>query len=266
MIDVAPPIGIWKRYPTIDKPKKKNGAVRFMGNYGMAQNHALDTEVSIWSGEGISDSQRRDFARIAQEAEHERRRMQQSAAFNAAAILKDCQHGKHEYLKAKGFPDEEGNVYVKDGVQYLAIPMRVGDRLVGCQLIDTEGNKKFLYGQRTSNAEFIFNNKGPHILCEGYATALSIRAAMKALKRRYTLHVCFSAGNLKKVASTLEGGLVVADNDESKTGENTAIETGWPYWMPPQLGDANDYHMAVGLFRFSQSLVESLNALAALNR
>jgi putative DNA primase/helicase len=112
-----------------------------------------------------------------------------------------------------------------------------------------------LFGQRTSGAAFVFDNKGPNILCEGYATALSVRAVMKALKRRYTLHVCFSAGNMKKIAATLQGGFVVADNDQSRTGEKTAQEIGWPYWMPDDVGmDANDAHQRDGLFKFSQSI------------
>ena len=93
------------------------------------------------------------------------------------------------------------------------------------------------------------------MLCEGYATALSIKAAMKGLKRRYTLHVCFSAGNMKKVAANLPSGFVVADNDASQTGQKTAEQIGWPTWMPDAVGmDANDTHQRDGLFRFSQSL------------
>ena len=86
---------------------------------------------------------------------------------------------------------------------------------------------------------------------------------MKALKRRYTLHICFSAGNMKKIASSLDGGLVVADNDASTTGEKTAKEIGWPYWLSDVVGeDANDYFQRVGLFKFSQSLAKSLNSLS----
>ena len=199
-------------------------------------------------------------------------RTQKDAAGKAAFILKQCQFGKHEYLKRKGFPDEEGNVWVHEGQHFLVVPMRTGadesysGSLVGCQIIDAEGTKKFLFGQRTSGAEFCFNNHGPHILCEGYATALSIRAAMKSLKRRYTLHVCFSAGNMRKLAATLPGGLVVADNDASSTGEKTAREIGWPFWMSDLVGeDFNDYHQRVGLFKASQSLAKSLNHVAAGN-
>lgn len=266
LINYPPPVGVWKRYATEDHPKKRNGAVKFMGDHGFVQNHAIDTEVSVWRDEGTTEGAKRDYQALATKAEQERIRMQLEASRKAAAILKQCQFGKHAYLKAKGFSDEEGNVWINEGVQYLIIPMRADGHLVGCQVIDPEGTKKFLFGQRSAGAEFCFDNKGPHILCEGYATALSIRAALKSMKRRYTLHVCFSAGNMKKIASTIQAGLVVADNDASATGERTAKEIGWPYWMSDVVGeDANDTHQRVGLFKFSQSLVKSLNQLAPVN-
>jgi putative DNA primase/helicase len=122
-------------------------------------------------------------------------------------------------------------------------------------LIDQEGGKKFLFGQRTSQAEFVFDNKGPHIYCEGYATALSIRAALKSLKKQYTLHVCFSAGNMEKVALVHGPGFVVADNDESKTGEESAKRIGFPYFLPPTVGhDFNDMQREVGLLRSAMAL------------
>jgi len=142
----------------------------------------------------------------------------------------------------------------------LLIPMRVAGSLVGVQQIDADGGKKFLYGQRTSGATFTFDNKGVNIVCEGYATALSVRAAMKQMKQRYTLHVCFSAGNMVKVASGLERGIVIADNDASGTGQEAAQKIGWPTWMSDRTGeDANDFHMRVGMFAFTQSLTHTIN-------
>ena len=259
IISAPPPMGMWKRFPTTDHPKKRNGAVKFMGDHAFVQNHAVNTEVSVWKGEEVTFAQKRDFQALAMNAERERVRLQRDAANRAAAILKQCVFGKHDYLKAKGFEEEHGNVMVQEGVPTLVVPMRVDGHLVGCQLISNDGAKKFLYGQRTSNAEFTLDNKGPHILCEGYVTGLSIRAAMKALKRRYTLHICFSAGNMEKVASTLDAGYVVADNDASQTGLNSAKKIGWPYFMPPTTGqDFNDYFAEVGLFRSSQALAKSL--------
>lgn len=255
IIDREPPIGRWQRYPTQDKPMHRNGSVKYMGTHAFIQNHATMTEIEVWHAQGEHAVDQNKARRMVEAANRDIREKQEAAARKAGFILHQCQIGFHPYLEKKGFKEEQGNVWRHEDQLLLVIPMRIGHRLVGCQIINEDGGKKFLFGQRTSSATFSFDNKGPHILCEGYATGLSIRSAMKALKRRYTLHVCFSAGNMKKVAETLPSGFVVADNDESRTGERTANEIGWPYWMPDTVGmDANDVHQRDGLFKFSQSL------------
>jgi putative DNA primase/helicase len=265
VINHAPPIGIWKRYPTTDHPKSRNGAVKFMGDHAFVQNHATDTEVSVWNTDAPVNIDVARIARAARDAEVLKRKAQAEAAAKAKSILDQTILTKHEYLKAKGFPEDWGRVWIKDGENILVIPMWADGDMVGCQLIKPDGDKKFLYGQRTSGAAFCIDNKGDHVLCEGYATALSIQKAMKGLKRPYTIHVCFSAGNMKRVAEG-KRGLVIADNDASGTGERVAKEIGWPYWMSDQVGeDANDFHMRVGLFKFTQSLTPLLN-LVRLNR
>lgn len=259
LIDSLPRMGVWRRYPTEDHPHKRNGAVKFMGDHGFIQNHATETEVSVWKPDTPQDFDRAKLMRDVKAAEERTLRMQRDAAGKAAWILDQCRFGKHDYFKSKGFEDEEANVWVHDGHHILVIPMRIDGRLVGCQLIDQHGVKKFLLGQKTSGAEFVFDNKGTHILCEGYATALSVRMALKSLKKRYTLHVCFSASNMVKIAAALDGGFIIADNDESGTGERVAKQIGWQYWMSDKVGeDANDAHQRLGLFRFSQSLTRSI--------
>jgi putative DNA primase/helicase len=259
IINHEPRIGMWRRYSTEDKPAHKNGAVKFMGDHAFIQNHATMTEIVVWKADADAKIDHEKIRRIAQQADQDIRRKQIEAAKTAAWMLKESQIATHPYLAAKGFSDEQGNIYVKDGVLLMLVPMRVGANLVGVQIIEPEGKKKFLFGQRTSNAEFVWDNKGPHILCEGYATGLSIRSAMKALKRRYTLHVCFSAGNMEKIAASLPGGFVVADNDLSQTGVNTAKKIGWPFYVPPTPGqDFNDFAVSVGLFRSSQALAKFL--------
>ena len=265
IINHAPPIGIWRRYPTTDHPKSRNGAVKFMGDHAFVQNHATETEVSVWNTDAPVNIDVARIARAAKDAEALKRKAQAEAAVKAKSILEQTALAKHDYLKSKGFPEDWGRVWVKDGEQILVIPMWIDRDMVGCQLIKQDGEKKFLYGQRTSGAQFCIDNKGDHILCEGYATALSIQKAMKSLKRPYTIHVCFSAGNMKRVAEG-KRGLVIADNDASGTGERVAKEIGWPYWMSDQVGeDANDFHMRVGLFKLTQSLTPLLN-LVRLNR
>ena len=88
-----------------------------------------------------------------------------------------------------------------------------------------------------------------------FRSGLSVRAALKALRKPANVRVCFSAGNMAKVAATLRKGVIVADHDASGTGERVAKEIGWPYWMSDTQGeDANDYHRRAGLFRWSQAL------------
>jgi len=262
LIDHLPPLGVWRRYPTVDHPTKRNGAVKYMGDHGFVQNWATNLEVEVWKSDKPNDFDRSKLMRDVKAAEDKKRAQQREAAGKAAWILKQCQYGHHEYLKAKGYEDEQVNVWAHEGIKTMVIPMRVDGHLVGVQLIDEAGTKKFLFGQRTSGASFIFDNKGVNIVCEGYATALAVRKALKNMKRRYTLHVCFSAGNMVKVAASLGSGFVVADNDASGTGERVAKEIGWPYWMSDTVGeDADDALKRLGLFKFSQSLVKSMGTL-----
>lgn len=260
LLDTIPPLGRWARYPTEDHPKKKNGAVKYMGNYGLVQNHATETEISVWKPETTVGINLTQMAREAKAVHDKTLQQQKQAGHKAVWILNQCESLHHPYLDAKGFKDEEGMVWNKDGKKILVIPMRIDGALVGCQLIDEQGNKKFLFGQRTANASFIFDNKGTNILCEGYATALSIRKVLKSFKYRYKIYVCFSASNMIKVAKQLKSGFVVADNDASLTGEKTAKEIGFPYWISDVLGyDFNDHWRANGTFSTGSSLLRSLN-------
>jgi putative DNA primase/helicase len=261
IIDAHPPLGVWKRFPTEDHPRSRNGAVKYMGDVGFVQNHATSTVVSIWKPDSpVTAEDKKISVAAIRQADDQRRKQQQVAIQRAIGMLNGSGFSTHPYLEKKGFADEQGNVLWIEGKPVLLIPMRVAGSLVGLQQIDADGGKKFLYGQRTSGATFTFDNKGVNIVCEGYATALSVRAAMKQMKQRYTLHVCFSAGNMIKVASGLESGIVIADNDASGTGQEAAQKIGWPTWMSDRTGeDANDFHMRVGMFAFTQSLTHTIN-------
>lgn len=259
IIDALPAIGVWKRYRTTDKPTSRNGAVKFMGSHGFVQNHATMIEVNTWRDESESPIAVQHAQASVNKAHQETIKNNAQAAQKAVWILGQCKTKTHAYTEAKGFPDEVVNVWETDAGPVAVIPMRIGADVVGCQLISEDGTKKFLFGQRSGGAQFIFDNKGDNYLCEGYATGLSIRHALKNIKRKYTIHVCFSAGNMAKVAANLSGGVVVADNDKSGTGERVAREIGWPYWMSDKVGeDFNDAHKRMGLFAVSQSLIRTV--------
>jgi len=241
----------WVATGTRDHPRSQNGRYKFLGSIGWVQNWATMTSPQTWKdGNGSLV----DIKEIIAKDNKERNKVQAEAAEKARWILGETIRTTHPYLAKKGFPDEAGNVWIKDGKKILVVPMFISNRLVGLQLIDEEGTKKFLYGQRTKGASFIMDAKGFPILCEGYATALSIRAIMNALKMPYRIIVCFSAGNLQEVAGTVLGGCIVADNDSSETGQRAALKTGKPYWLSDASDeDFNDYHLRVGLFHASSS-------------
>ena len=170
----------------------------------------------------------------------------EQVALQADIVLRSAKLENHPYLTAKGFGEEKG--FVLD--DKLLIPMRnvATNKLQGYQQIIWDTNerkyvKKMLTGMRAKNAVFRIGEKGGDTwLVEGYVTGLSVHKALRSVGLKSCVVVCFSAGNMKKIASSIsEGGLVVADNDASTTGEKTAKEIGWPYWLSDVVGeDAND--------------------------
>jgi len=248
----------WIPTPTEDHPRSSNGRYKFLGNVGWVQNWATMDKPATWFAEGHTI----DSPQIKKSIDESRARqieVADRASKKAGWILHQTELKSHPYLVSKGFPEELGNVWVKDDKEILVIPMRIDGRIVGVQLIDHEGNKKFLHGQTTKGASFCMNAKGIPIFCEGYATALSIRECMKASNIKYAIYVCFSASNMKHIARTVGGGFIVADNDPNCIGEKTAKETGKPYWLSETVGDDfNDYHQRIGTFRASQNLKKTL--------
>ncbi len=235
----------WVRVPTTDHPHKKNGSYKFIGDAGWVQNFATMDEPVLWKDKDarIDPSV---IKRNKLNAEKDRADRQAKASAKAGFIMKSATKGTHPYLAKKGFPDEIGYIWN----ELLVIPMRIDGKLVGCQLIDKNGTKKFLSGQITKGASAVFENKGLDIICEGYATALSIRRAMKLLKKRYTIHVSFSAGNVTTLAKNFKKCLIIADHDP--VGIKTAKATGKPYWVSDVEGeDANDCEVRIGTEAFS---------------
>lgn len=248
----------WVATPTEDHPNKKNGRYKFLGDVGWVQNWATMSKPEIWRGvTGVTLKNRPDRFRQMQD---DRARQAKAAAAKAGWIMNQTTRATHPYLESKGFKDEVGNVWDTGEDRLLVIPMRdVSKAIVGCQLIDQQGKKKFLQGQTTKGAVFAMNAHGIPIFCEGYATGLSIRAVMVEIKIRYSIYVCFSASNLEEVARRFRTGIVIADNDPNGVGEQAAQRAGKPYWLSPTIGqDFNDFHQSVGLFKASQSLKKLL--------
>lgn len=254
----------WVATPTVDHPRKKNGRYKFMGDHGFVQNWATMQKVALWKadkGFSFTPELRKQKIEVAQQRQKDADR----AAVKAQKILDECVNAPHPYLTRKGFPDEASKVWTihdpkkTEPTRLLVIPMRRDGNLVGAQLIDEQGTKKFLYGQITKGATLDMKAKGVTLLCEGYATALSVKAAMTAIKLPYTIRVCFSASNLEEVARSLTDFIIIADNDANGVGERAARNANKPYWISPTIGeDFNDYHLRCGLFQAASSLKKVL--------
>jgi putative DNA primase/helicase len=236
----------WVRVPTEDHPHKKNGSYIFDGISGAVKNWAVHEKAISWhSKEAYRPDPQLKIKR--EKAEKERLDRQEKAATRAGMIMKSAVLASHPYLDRKGFKDKG---YVWNDL--LVLPMRIQDKLVGCQLISQDGTKRFLAGQVTKGASLTIDNKGRDILCEGFATALSVKKAMKAMKLRYTIHVCFSASNMLEIAKTCINPLVIADNDP--VGIKTANKIG-KYWISnKESEDFNDYEQRVGTEAASKNL------------
>lgn len=252
VLDAHPPIGRWVRVPTVTHPRKRNGAVKYMGDHGFVQDHANMQEVALWRGE----TTKLDMAAIRQAARQEKQRIEsgrQDAARKAQWIISKCKLATHPYLERKGFPELQGLVWERSDARLLVIPMRIGAQVIGCQIISEDGTKKFLSGQASAGATFALGH-GPRVWCEGYATALSVQKACSLARLRAQVVATFSAHNLQTLA---KDGFVVADNDPKFAGELAAKATGLPYWISPQVGeDFNDYALRVGWFKASREMAD----------
>jgi putative DNA primase/helicase len=252
----------WTRVPTKDKPHSKNGAYIWDGRSGAIQNWAIHEKPVTFKGKEEFRITESEWRNKKAKSEADRKLKNNRAIKTAKDLLDNATKKSHPYMAKKGFPDFKVPVFTMglvfpelakyDGCMLL--PMRIGDKLVGCQTISQDGTKKFLYGQITKGAELVIDNKGRHILCEGYATAMSVRRALQSVKKRYTIHVCFSAANIIQMAQLYNTCMIVADNDD--TGLRTAKKTGRSFWLSPVAGeDFNDFELRVGADVAGKSLI-----------
>lgn len=260
LIDHLPPAGIWKRYATEDHPRSKNGVVLYNEFYGVVKNFATMTEHATWRGQSAEPIDKAARKQFFDSAKREQAQSHAKAASKAEWIISQCKMEMHEYLANKGFPCERGLVWTSGDAKLLVIPMRIGKELTSVQIIGGDGQKKFLKAGKTARATHVIDNRGPNFICEGYATALSVRRALTAFKMAYTIHVCFSASNALSVSRTLKSGVFVADNDKADkngrhAGQQVAKESGWITWLAPDEGmDANDFEKQYGYFRLGAQL------------
>ncbi len=245
-----------------------------------------------WDGASVSRPQpdpaeRQRQIERAKAKQREQERLAAEAAAKAQRMIDAAAFGPHPYLALRGFPEAQGLVLDDE----LLIPMRhcKTGRLQTLQRIREDGSKRFLYGGSTRQTALVLGRGGVTWYCEGFATALSIKAALQHLYRRDQVVVCFSAANVVHV--TGRDGFVVADHDlwtctnpackhkwdaphdlaeptcpkcggvklARPAGQKYAARTGLRWWMPPESGDANDVHQERGVKELAAQLREVMN-------
>lgn len=245
------------RCPTVNKMRRRNGAYRYLGDWGWAQCWDTMIEPAFWRQDGaVKGAAARPLPDMKAMLARERREAAE-AAEKARELVTGCVFDTHPYLEAKGFKSERGLVH-RDG--RLVVPMRWfrnANRLQSVQFIDPDGTKLYLKGGVATEAVFIFGAPdAPETwMVEGLATGLSVRAGLLAMRRPARVMVCFSAGTMARVGPQLLGQCyVIADHDrpnpqtDARAGEVAAAATGHRWAKPEREGDdANDVHQRDGM-------------------
>jgi putative DNA primase/helicase len=245
--------GRWLRFPGIGKGgSNRSGWCRVIAPTLAIYGDWSCGLTAIWKDDAHRDDETSaQLLRDAQARERkfaaEQRKRNDEGASLAAQMLKEATPSSHPYLVRKGFPQTLGLVHGEN----LLVPVRdsYNQRVISVQQISGDGEKRFLAGARARGGVYRLGSfPGSTLLCEGYATGLTLYEAARRLYRRAAVVVCFSAGNIEVVAQLFKNAMVCADHDESGTGEHVAIRTGLAWIKPPLVGtDFNDLHCSEGI-------------------
>jgi putative DNA primase/helicase len=207
-----------------------------------------------WKAEGnypkLTEAQRTEF-KLEQQKQQQLRKAEEKSRHDGAISKaswiwsRTTKPTTHPYLTKKRIKPHNAGLYKK----MLAIPVFNGGVLVSIQLIDADGNKRFLSGSKLKGSYSqlgIYDADKPILICEGWATGASLHEVTDN-----PVYVAFSAGNLKAVAGyvrtlyPMNNIIIMGDNDLSGVGQkaakDAALAIGCDYLIPSTLGhDWND--------------------------
>lgn len=282
-----PTPGRWMQTDTLAKNGKGDGRVLIFDDEtgGVVWNHQTSKHHRFRIGHGGETKRDPEAERRARRRELEREAERTIVEDVCAKIVRGCRQEAHPYLKRKGFPEELGLVcddpreffpagrfgemlakaLPEGGGPFLIVPGRVRGALTTVQFITAEGTKKnILRGVQGGAFHRIATGRDTWV-CEGIATALSVRAALRLLGASATVLSAFSASNVAQVAEGIPGARIAADHDKPVetldglgAGEFYARRSRRPWTMPPEPGDFNDWHQRDGLRAVALHLREAL--------
>lgn len=281
-VGIYPPkmaaFGRWVKTDTLaGKNGKGDGRLIVQEHFVTAWNWQTGLKSTVSLRDGLSAKEQRSVSQSVARSKAKAEKDAARAAAMAEALITASVLSTHPYLAAKGFRDERAMVVRAENVRdvvgdYIVpagarsavlIPARHAGKITSAQLIWEDGTKKFLFGGEIGGASHRIATGAYTWLCEGYATGLSLRAALKGLGMQSTILCCFSASNIVAVARQVRGrAFLAADNDKPLdqfggigAGEYYAKQTGLPFAMPPVVKmDFNDMHQAESIFAVQRVL------------
>lgn len=279
--------GKWLNADTLaGKSGKGDGRLIIQEHFVTAWNWQTGLKSTVSLRDGASAKEQKAIAQSVARSKEKALKDAARAAGMASALMSAASFEHHPYLIAKGFRDEQAMVVTAatarqivgdyivppDGHHAILVPARRLGSVISAQLIWEDGTKKFLFGGEMRGATHRIAAGVYTWICEGYATALSVRAALHGLKVRSTVLVGFSASNIATVSRQVRGkAFIAADNDKplkqfdwKGAGEYYALQSGLPYGMPPDIGaDFNDLHQRDGIFAVQRSLTSIMSGRPA---
>lgn len=280
-----------KQWYRLSELRTSSGAWVVVGAFGDYK-HGVREKVAVdWQGMAEADRAellaRREAAAAAERAA--RAELERLAKMDAADLWAHAARtGRSAYLERKGV-EAEACRFLRDGsivVPLLRYDVPREDALKGLQRIypgprvhgrtgDELPQKVFTKGFAKTGCSVrlgLVAAGAPILVCEGYATGLSLRMA---LERRLPVFVALDAGNLRPVADMLRAlypgsSLLVCADDDYKTAGNPGRDAAHKlcrevvdccYTFPvfgPQRGakdtDFNDLHLLEGLHVVARQL------------
>ena len=219
------------RFSTNGKPRDESGwyalhldgvAAGSFGDWrtGLSQDWCSKSPDTMTTAEQQAHRDRIKAMRAMRDAEQAQRHQQASEAA-ASRWNKATPATEHPYLTTKGI--KPNGIRTEGG--NLLVPMRdTSGKLHSLQVIDAQGDKRFLLGGRVSGCYFGMGKPdGVLVVAEGFATGASIHESTG-----HAVAVAFNAGNLKAVAVALRAKhpamkLIVAADDDHLTAGNPGL-------------------------------------------
>ena len=241
-----------------------------------------------WSGQSVPDYKL--YNPISRHEEEKRRTSSRKrglvASSDAQRMVDNSEESTHPYLFSKGFPEVEvltytGRVRKRDPKptepeffevkNVILIPVRnKNNEVVSAQLIDTTGKKLFLPGGVMHGGRYVLGRGRETWVCEGFATALTLKLALNTMYRDFRIVIAFSSSNIPNVVS--KDDYVVVDHDipakkeKYGSGEKFARKSGCAWYQPTKIGDINDMQLETGIMSVASDLRRFILTTSKNNR